>query len=71
MVCEYNGNKVVEDAESELRASLNELYFNGFSEDFEMREITINSKTIVPKKNFGTAMVALCFVNYEVPILKS
>jgi arginine decarboxylase len=70
LVCEYNGDKSVEDAEAELRMSLNELYVNGFDERFEMREIVINSKSIEPEKKFGTALVAICFVNYEVPILE-
>jgi arginine decarboxylase len=71
LVCEYNGNKSVEDAEAELRQSLNELYTNGFDEQFEMGEIVINSKSIAPTKKYGTALVAICFVNYEVPILES
>lgn len=70
LVCEYNGSKTLEDAEAELRMSLNELYTNGFDDKFELREITINSKSIEPEKNFGTALVALCFVNYEVPIIE-
>ncbi|MFH1521504.1 MAG: pyruvoyl-dependent arginine decarboxylase, partial [archaeon] len=70
LVCEYNGDKTVEDAEDELRLSLNELYINGFDDKFDLRDITINSKSIIPDKKFGTALVALCFVNYEVPILR-
>jgi len=70
LVCEYNGGKSVEDAEVELRESLNELYVNGFDERFELRDITVNSKSIEPKKKFGTALVAICFLNYEVPVLE-
>jgi len=68
LVCEYNGAKSVEDAEAELRESLNELYTNGFDDRFEMREIVVNSKSVEPSKKFGTALVAICFVNYEVPV---
>jgi len=69
LVCEYNGSKNPGEAEAELRESLNELYINGFDEQFELKEITINTKSLIPKKNYGTALVAICFVNYEVPIL--
>lgn len=70
LVCEYNGPKNLKAVEIELRASLNELYINGFDDKFDLRDIILNSKTVVPKKKYGTALVALCFVNYEVPILK-
>ncbi len=70
LVSEYNGSKSIEEAEAELRMSLNELYTNGFDEKFEMREIVVNSKSVEPKKKFGTALVAICFVNYEVSILE-
>ena len=69
LVCEYNGSKSVEDAEAELRLSLNELYVNGFDEKFELRDIVFNSSTVESKKKFGTALVAICFVNYVVPVL--
>lgn len=69
LVCEYNGGKSEEDAEVELRESLNELYVNGFSERFELRDVTFNSKSVEPEKKFGTVLVAICFVNYEVPLV--
>jgi arginine decarboxylase len=70
LVCEYNGNFTEEKAEKSLRASLQELYTNGFEEQFTLQNITIHKKSCVPKKKFGTALVAVCFVNYEVPILE-
>lgn len=69
LVCEYNGDKNLEDAEEDLRASLNELYVNGFDDRFELRDVVVNSSTVEPKKKYGTALVAICFVNYEVPII--
>lgn len=71
LVCEYNGSKSIEEAEEELRESLNELYINGFDGDFDLGEIVVNSKSVSPSKKYGTALVAICFVNYEVPILES
>jgi len=69
LVCEYNGHDEEKDAIDSLKESLEELYTNGFSEDFELRDIEIHSKSFVPEKKFGTALVALCFKNYEFPVL--
>lgn len=69
LVCEYNGPLPVAAVAKSLRASLDELYTNGFSEEYELREIRLLTNTIVPKKKYGTALVAICFVNYDVPLL--
>jgi arginine decarboxylase len=69
LVCEYNGNLSEQEVSISLKASLDELYLNGFSEKFELRDPRLTMKTIVPKKKYGTALVAICFVNYEVPVL--
>lgn len=70
LVCEYNGNMAEKEVAKSLRLSLDELYFNGFSEQYELKEINLTTKSVVPKKKFGTALVAICFVNYEVPVLE-
>jgi len=70
LVCEYNGYESVKDAKMSLEASLNELYTNGYSTRFELRKGKLTTNTFVPKKKYGTALVALCFLNYEVPILE-
>jgi arginine decarboxylase len=70
IVCEYNGHDPARDAESSLRKSIMELYENGFSEDNELRDIEIHSESFVPKKKFGTALVSICFVNHEYPVLE-
>lgn len=70
LVCEYNGNLSEAEVGKSLRMSLDELYFNGFSEQYDLREINLTTKSVVPKKKFGTALVAICFVNYEVPLLE-
>lgn len=69
LVCEYNGNDNEEDAIESLKMSIRELYENGYSDNFELRDIEVHSRSIVPEKKFGTALVALCFVNYEHPVL--
>ncbi|MFH1316485.1 MAG: pyruvoyl-dependent arginine decarboxylase [Candidatus Woesearchaeota archaeon] len=68
LVCEYNGSLSEEEAGKQLNESLKELYFNGFSEDFEIKGTKLILKSFIPKKEFGTALVAMCFTNYVVPI---
>jgi arginine decarboxylase len=67
LVCEYSENGSENDAEKSLRLSLDELYLNGFSEKYELRDVQLITKSFVPKKTFGTALVALCFLNYLYP----
>ena len=68
LVCEYNGDLEEEKAEEQLKVSLNELHINGY-EKYDLRDITININSFIPKKEFGTALVALCFTNYIYPVL--
>lgn len=68
LVCEYNGSLTEDEAEKQLNASLNELYSNGFSEDYELKDTKLISKSFISEKKFGTVLVALCFTNYLVPI---
>lgn len=70
LVCEIFGSESSMSIDRKLHASLEELYYNGYSDDFELRNRKVNIKSIVPKKNYGTALVALCFINYEYPILR-
>jgi len=68
-VCEYNGNFEEEIAIKNLESSLEEIYTSGFSELYDLREIKKFVRSFVPIKKYGTALVALCFISYEVPIL--
>jgi|SaaInlLV_10m_DNA_2_1039722.scaffolds.fasta_scaffold30214_1 arginine decarboxylase len=70
LVCEHNGNYTEDEIEGKLHASLNELYINGFDQEFDIRETTLLKESLVPTKNFGTAMVAICFTSYIYPIIK-
>jgi len=70
LVCEYNGHIAEAVARKQLAQSIRELYTNGFSDDFDLRDIQTVSKSFIPKKKFGTAIVALCFTTYVVPVLK-
>ncbi len=70
LVCEHNGNYTEDEIKSLLEASINELYHNGFSEKYELKEMKVVVDTMVPEKKFGTALVALCFINYVCPVLE-
>ncbi len=69
LVCEYSGHGTEEFARESLHASLDELHMNGFSEEFRLVGIRTITRSIVPKKRYGTAIVSLCFVNYQVPVI--
>lgn len=69
LVCEHYGDYSTAELTEKLHASLGELYENGFSETFEMRDIRTETQSVVPQKAYGTALVAICFTNYLVPIL--
>jgi len=66
LVCEYNGNAEEAESEESLRESLQELYNNGYT-DLKLYDIKFISRSLVPEKRHGTALVALCFVNYLFP----
>lgn len=69
LVCEHNGEYSIREIKEKLKASINELYVNGFSKKYSLRKIKIVVESIVPKKKYGTALVGICFTNYVVPIL--
>ncbi len=68
LVCEHNGNYPEEELVRKLHASIHELYYNGFEEDFTLEDIRTIKQTFVPRKTYGTALVALCFTSYFYPV---
>lgn len=70
LVCEHNGKYTEKEIKEKLRKSLNELYINGFKKNFFLKDINIISNSFVPKKEFGTSVVALCFTSYDIPIIR-
>lgn len=68
LVCEYNGGFSEDEAKKSLRMSLQELYTNGYSEKFLLKEDKMIIRSFVPKKKHGTAIVALCFTDYLYPV---
>ncbi|MFP4664451.1 MAG: pyruvoyl-dependent arginine decarboxylase [Bacteroidales bacterium] len=69
LVCEHNGTYDLPELQRLLYASINELYYNGFEEDFELLQPQVISESFVPEKRFGTALVAICFTNYLYPLI--
>ncbi len=69
LVCEYNEHGTEEEAKETLKASLNELYAEDIKRKYVLKDVEMYIRSFVPKKKFGSALVALCFVNHEVPIL--
>jgi len=69
LVCEYNGSGTEEECADSLRKSLREMYENGYSDHFRIKDLKLITKSFVPKKKYGTALVAMCFVNYVFPVL--
>jgi len=71
LVCEHYGNCDEKELERRLKSSLEELYWNGFSEKYDLNDINLLSESFVPRKNYGTALVALCFTSYYYPVIKN
>jgi arginine decarboxylase len=70
LVCEHEGNYDLRELERRLKGSLEELYQNGFAQDFYMDKPVILAESFIPRKTYGTALVALCFTRYYHPIIK-
>ncbi len=68
LVCEYEGSDNEKQAESALRAGLQEIYENGFSQDYLLKDIRIVTDSFTPKKKFGTVLIALCFTSFLIPL---
>jgi arginine decarboxylase len=69
LVCEHNGNYSKKEIEKLLKLSLNELYINGFDDKYDLKDIRLTAESFTPTKKHGTALVAICFKNYVVPIV--
>lgn len=70
LVCEYNGDLSELETKKSLRMSLQELYTNGYSDKFMLKEDRVIIRSFVPKKKFGTSIVSLCFTDYLYPVMQ-
>lgn len=70
LVAEYCENQEESFARDRLKKSLKELYENSYSEKYELKGEEPIVRSFIPKKKYGTAIVAICFTTYEYPIKK-
>ena len=71
LVAEYHGKAEEDEARKILQRSLKEMFESRFDpEEYILKDVKCVIRSIVPKKKFGSAVVALCFVTYEVPTLR-
>lgn len=71
LVCEHAGQMTEAEIGNQLNASLQELYTNGFSEQYDLEETELMVQQHLPGKKYGTALVALCFTSYIYPIIRN
>lgn len=69
LVCERSGDCDDRKIRVDLNASLKELYMNGFSEEYDLKDSRCVTQTVVPAKKYGTALVCLCFTTYVYPVI--
>jgi arginine decarboxylase len=71
LVCEIYGDYSEKEIQSKLRLSLDELYFNGYNDEWSLGKPNFIVKSFVSPKQYGTALAAICFVDYQVPVLQN
>ncbi len=69
IVSEKCGNMSEDELAGVLKQSIYEVYYNGFSNKNELKNIEVIMKSFIPQKAYGTALVALCFTSYLFPII--
>lgn len=62
------GYYTIGDIEEMLDESLREVYNSGYEERFYLSDVKTIIESFTPAKTNGTALVALCFVNYIRPV---
>lgn len=70
IVCEYSGNLDPTKASARLQQSLQEVYSSSFPQ-YKLKNVRCMVESFVPRKKFGTALVAICFVEHLIPLLSS
>jgi arginine decarboxylase len=70
LVCEIYGDYSEEEIQKKLVLSLDELYFNGYSDDWQLGKPNFIVESFIPNKQFGTALAAICFVDYFIPVIE-
>jgi arginine decarboxylase len=68
IVCEYHGPKTRRQAEDELDERIKELHEESYSR-YKLKNLRFVITSIVPERKYGTAIAAICFLNYAIPIV--
>jgi arginine decarboxylase len=70
--CEYAGNGSIEEAETNLRVAMQQLFARRYDTTIYKLEYGKSVvRTYTPEKSFGTILVGIGFASYVVPVLKS
>jgi arginine decarboxylase len=65
LVAGYHGNEEEEKAKEILRKSMEEMFKSRFPSNYQLKDVEIYTRSFIPKKKYGTAIVAIVFVSYE------
>ncbi|MFC2116847.1 pyruvoyl-dependent arginine decarboxylase [Bacteroidota bacterium] len=69
LVCEHEGNFDPREMDRQLKASLQEIYQNGFEDNYYLGDPHILSESFIPRKAYGTSLAAICFTSYYHPVI--
>jgi len=69
LVAEYKGHDTEDNVKKILKESINEMFQSrcGKKKDYELRAMETIIRSFMPKKKYGTVIVAICFTSYEYP----
>jgi arginine decarboxylase len=69
LVAEYHGNDDEEKAKEILQKSMQEMFNSRFPSTYQLKDVEIYTRSFIPRKKYGTTIVAIVFVSYEYPEL--
>jgi arginine decarboxylase len=70
--CEYAGNASIEEAETNLREAMQQLFARRYQQRFYRLEFgKLIVRTFTPQKSFGTILVGIGFASYLAPVLNT
>jgi arginine decarboxylase len=67
LVAEYHGNDEEKIAKEVLKKSIEEMFVSRFPSNYKLKDIEIYIRSFIPKKKYGTAIVAIVFTSYLYP----
>ncbi len=65
IVCEIGGKLSQAQLDKRLRKAVQELYENGYSEEYELQNVRTDIQACKVEKAFGTVLVVIAFVEHE------